>query len=63
MPIAALPASSAMVKVGPPLFCKGPRRGSPERSPDPVGVLELLVIDPSSTRLFELVTIVPPWFM
>ena len=33
----------AMVSVGPPLFVRGPRKGSPRIAP--------LVIDPSSTRL------------
>lgn len=56
--IAGLLAPSAMVKVGPPLSCRGPRIGSPEMSPEPVEIEELLVIEPSSTRLLELVPIV-----
>ena len=42
-PMAGLPASRAMVKVGPPLFCRGPRRGSLVKAPDK---------EPSFTRLF-----------
>jgi len=51
LPMAMLPGRRAMVKVGPPLFCKGPRRGSAAMAP--------LVIDPSSTMLFVDVT---GWF-
>ena len=50
-PIATLPAPRAIVKVGPPLSCRGPSRGSPVIAPD---------IDPSSTRLLVLVPMVPP---
>ena len=57
--MAGLPGSRARVRVGPPLFAKGPRRGSPEMFPEPGEVLEASVIDASSTRLFLLVTILP----
>ena len=57
--IAALPFNNAIVKVGPPLICRGPRSGSPEMFPDPVGVLEAFVKDPSSTKLLRLVLMVP----
>ena len=57
--MAGLPLSSAKVRVGPPLFWRVPRRGSPEMSPEPIGVLEALFKDPSSTRLLRLVTMVP----
>ena len=50
-PMAGLPTPKAMDKVGPPLFCKGPRRGSTAIAPE---------IDPSSTRLLRLVPMVPP---
>ena len=49
----------AMVKVGPPLFCRGPRNGLPIIFPEPAGELSAFVIDPSSTRLLRLVPIVP----
>ena len=58
--IAGLRAPSAMVKVGPPLFARGPRRGSPEMFPAPGEVLELSFKVPSSTRLLRLVPMVPP---
>ena len=58
--IAGLPSPSAMVSVDPPLFCRGLRKGSPEMFPEPVGVLEESIIDPSSTRLLRLVPMVPP---
>ena len=56
---AGLPGSRARVRVGPPLFARGPRRGSPEMFPEPGEVLEASVIDASSTRLLRLVTMVP----
>ena len=43
-PMAGLPSRRAMVKVGPPLFWRSPRRGSP--------LMEPFVMDPSSTRFF-----------
>ena len=58
-PMAGLPTLKAMVKVGPPLLARVPRSGSPEMFPEPVGVLEAFVIDPSSTRLLVLVPMVP----
>jgi len=45
-PMAGLPKPKAMVKVGPPLFCRGPSLGSRAMAPP---------IDPSSTRLLVLV--------
>ena len=49
----------AIVSVGPPLFCKVPRRGLPAMFPVPAGELEAFVIDPSWTRLLVLVPMVP----
>ena len=43
-PIAGLPTPKAMVRVGPPLSCRGPRSGSALMAP--------LVIEPSSTMFF-----------
>ena len=62
VPMAALippVVSRAMVKVGPLLFCRTPRLGSPIMFPEPAVVEEEFVIVPSSTRLLRLVPIVP----
>ena len=49
--MAALPANSAMVKVGPPLFAKGPRRGSAVKA----GVKVPVTVPRVSTRLLVFV--------
>jgi hypothetical protein len=60
--IAALPAPSAIVGVGPALFWSGPRSGLPVLTTSPFAVLMLQVSGPPNTRLLPPETMAPEQF-